>query len=510
MRFLQIPSVVLVFALINNVCAATAFVRSLPAEAFLNSDELLENSLSGKSPAQAMIGRGYDSLLGDPKHISCVELNRGVADLPSNPTVQHTSQSFTHITDETSLAESTGLTASAAYNWGGNKADARASYFYSSKMTAYKSYALQTVNVSYDLPEDYGQEDFHLTDIAKKILAIPGGDAIFRYACGDRFVIGFQYGGLFSASISAEAKTNQEQHDLDVAIQASQQTGSESVDLKNTYESLERSSNLQIDVMRDGTEEQLPKLDLASLSDYATQYPAKIAALKQKPILGVDTADYLPILIREAHKQLGPTPAWATEISNQFNYLLRLTKYMGDLTYIRDHRDEFVPFDERLLETRLSDSNAAIQAVTAWALECIRTRGASCQDLSNKNLMLSKYSPLRAEKWVSLDPRSDQIQPIGESLFQPMTVEVRGYWYYGKWVADHAAATTSTELHITDRSTNQERVISSVPTLNVPQNQRISFRFADQPGNYGDNSTDTNDPARARLGGALDDFFAGK
>jgi hypothetical protein len=68
--------------------------------------------------------------------------------------------------------------------------------------------------------------------------------------------------------------------------------------------------------------------------------------------------------------------------------------------------------------------------------------------------------------------------------------------------------TTSTKVQTKNENTTQ--LLDSAPTMHVPQGSQVNFLVVDQPNNYGDNTTGANDPAKARLGGSLDDFFAGR
>lgn len=458
-----------------------------------------------------LIARGYDSVLGEFKKAACVELLPGTPALGRPTAAPQATMNIERITDDQAFVASTEISAAAAYNWSGGKGDAASRYLLGNKFSTYRSYALQNVEVLYP-EQSYNQAQFRLSKFGKDLLKLPGGNAIFRFTCGDRFTVGLRYGGQFKAVISAQARTTEEQQQIENEINASSMQGGISASLRQRFESLQTTSSLQIDILRDGLEEIFPRMDLASLSEYSLKFPEKIGSAQQKPVRDLITADYVPLLLQAARNELPATPAWATLLSNQFVYLRGLAKYRADLIYIRDHKDQFVTFDERPLSSKIDQVNNAMDKLISWASECIRSRGAVCPDNKPMNIALPKYAPVRARSWVGLDPRLHVEQPIGETLPSfPMTLELRGRWFYGRGGYDIHPVTFSTELHLQNKANPADkRAITGLQYSHlIPENFMVTFRFADIPGNYGDNAVYQPDPAQARLGGALETFLAG-
>jgi len=459
-----------------------------------------------------LIGRGFDSVLGEFKKASCVEVLPGTPALGRPIAAPQTTMNIERITDDQTFVASTEISAAAAYNWSGGKGDAASKYLLGNKFSTYSSYALQNVEVLYP-EQSYNQAQFRLSKFGKDLLKVPGGNAIFRFTCGDRFTVGLRYGGQFKAVISAQARTTEEQQQVENEISASSVQGGMSASLRQRFESLQMTGSLRIDILRDGLEEIFPRMDINSLSEYSLKFPEKIGAAQEKPVRDLITVDYVPLLLQVAHGELPATPAWATLLSDQFVYLRGLAKYRADLVYIRDHKDQFVTFDERPLSSKLEQVNNAMDKLISWASECIRSRGAVCPDNKSTNIGIPKYAPVRARDWVkNLDPRSHVEQPIGETLPSfPMTLELRGRWFYGRGGNDIHPITFSTELHLQNKGNPADkRTITGLQYSHlIPENFMVSFRFADIPGNYGDNAVYQPDPAQARLGGALETFFTG-
>jgi hypothetical protein len=136
---------------------------------------------------QQLIARGYDSLLGDLKNVSCVKLEPGTKPLgPPAPAPKDVTQ-VVQVTDTNSYASATEINASSAFNWGTGKEESSVSYLYSNKISSYRAIALQETNISYP-DQDYKAEQFRLNKFGEKLLSI--NYEAFRYNCGDTFVVG--------------------------------------------------------------------------------------------------------------------------------------------------------------------------------------------------------------------------------------------------------------------------------------------------------------------------------
>ena len=150
----------------------------------------------------------------------------------------------------------------------------------------------------------------------------------------------------------------------------------------------------------------------------------------------------------------------------------------------------------------------------AWASECIRSRGAKCPDTTSTNFPIPKLAPVRARPWVTdLNPQLHVEQPIGETLPSfPMTLELKGKWFYGRGGYDIHPVTFSTELVLQNKANPADRrVITPLQYSHlIPPNFMVSFRFRDIPGNYSDNNVYPPDPAQARLGGSVENFLTGQ
>jgi hypothetical protein len=63
--------------------------------------------------------------------------------------------------------------------------------------------------------------------------------------------------------------------------------------------------------------------------------------------------DYLPILIRDLNGQAVSEAPWTKLVTGQFNCLQQLARQSGDLAYIRDHPDQFITYDARILQAKI-------------------------------------------------------------------------------------------------------------------------------------------------------------
>jgi len=468
--------------------------------------------LREQDPVEAqLIGRGFDTTLGQTKRVKCVERDpsKVLQPLSSTPDVKF---HLTKILDEVQYTTASELSASAAYNWGGGGADARAQYLSEGKLSNYYSYAMEEVDVVY--PEqslDYN--DFHLNKFARDLLKA-GGIALFRFACGDSFILGYHRGGKFSAMMSVSAITTKEQSNDKQSISAYEGSGKIDGEAKHYFERKQSENRLHIEVVRSALEEKLPNFKLEELFEYTLAYPEKISKVRIKPIRSVLTDTYTAMLLKDAHTAMGPTPEWAKILADYFVYLRTLERYKADLIYIRDNNQQFTKFDPLPLASRIDAVNTAIDTVVAWASECFRTTGKTCKGVEPAKIRLPVLSPARAEPWVegaNINPKVAAPQPIGETpATMDMVFEAKGYWRFGRQPNEFGPITFSTEVQIINKSNPSDvRRIPTQQSLMIPRNFNVNFHYIDFY--YPDNEIIPGEDmtAKVRLGGRVDPFIAG-
>jgi hypothetical protein len=297
-------------------------------------------------------------------------------------------------------------------------------------------------------------------------------------------------------------------------VAATQPQGQIKGDYKNFFTRKQDSNQLHIQMVRNSLSERLPNIDLNTMINYALDYPSKLSKQPVKPVRSILTASYSTLLLKEAAKELGPTPPWAKLLSEEFSYLRNLERYRSDLAYIRDYKSQFVSYDERPLATRIADVSKAIDDVIEWGVECYRTQGKNCEKSVPPRLGLSNLSPLRADPWLPkerLNPKISTWQPVGETLpGYDMVLETKGRWRFGHELYKVLPITQSTGLQLIDRSdVSRKQELKTQISQVIPSNRAVYFRFIDKPDSYGDNDYVYDDPATVRLGGKVDAFILG-
>lgn len=503
-------------AFTTNVFATTPQLKSffvktehayipIPQEAGLEANviKLLEDKIE-----EGTIGLGFDTVMGELKTAMCVELKSGTPHLDKPSPVPDVKFSINKIDDINSFVSATEFTASAAYKGGAGSADARSKYLFSNELTSYRSFAMHEVDVKYP-DQKHVYHNFKLSKFGKNIYK-KGGAALFRYYCGDAFVIGFNKGGIFSTMISVTSSTSQEQSEADLAVSASSPSGKIEGGQKEFFDKRHKSNQLKIEVIRKALEESIPDIsNIDGLISYALAYPEKLAKLPILPIRNIYTADYLLLLLEES-KEMGPTPDWIKTLGAEFEYLLDLTRYRANLVYIRDHKDQYVTFDEGPLAEQIKIVTNLMNSITDWAAECYRTIGKSCIGKKPPKISIPPLSPLRADAWItSLHPRISVPQPIGESpKNHDMKLEAKGHWYnHGFDVKDLKPITFSTRIKIVNKANGNEQFVNTQLSLPIPRNSALFFEFLDSE--HKDNNRYESDPASIRLGSQIDPYILG-
>lgn len=466
--------------------------------------------VDGYSTLEAnLIGKGYDSVFSELKHAACVELKKTEAPLGIPKVDPSVKGEFLHIKDDYDFSSKSEIGVAASYNWGGGNGDAASKYIFENKFSSFQSYAMQTVEVAY--PEQaYDLSKFRISKFGRDILKSAGGVDLFRYVCGDRFIIGLERGGSFRAIIRASSSTTEEQRDLEQSLAASSGGASMNATMKQRFESLRANSRLHIEVLRNGLDDSLPALDLNELASYTLAFPKKLTERgDQIPVRRFISADYATILLASKLPELGPTPEWGKRLGSQLTLLRKLATYRADLVYVRENKDQFVRFNEPELHTRITSVSTLMDDIIKWAHECVRSKGVTCPEVSAAALSVPSYAPMRAGPWRTVEPSVVAPQPIGESQAFPLILESKGSWKYGNSATAIHPITFSTRIEL--RSANNGS-ITHVPTelsVRVAPYTNVYFQFLDTSvKNYTDNAIYPPDLGQVRLGGDVDAYVS--
>nr|WP_129545744.1 hypothetical protein [Methylorubrum zatmanii] len=500
-EFRKFASCMAVVILSNSITVAFADSEAQPP-ASLSSAKMIADGAE-----RAVIGKAYDSIFSDIKNNICVELNSGVSPLGNPASTPSVDNTITQVNDSADFARKTNISTSAAFGWGSGSAEGSVSYMYSTRSSSYRSLSLLSSDVTYQ-PQVYDIKDFKLTTSAANLL-VKSYDG-FRLVCGDSFVVGFVRGGKFSAMISVDAETTEEQSLLSGSVAASSVNGNMSSDFQQLLQSKKNSGKLQISVIRDALDEPLPEFNIDSLVDYSRSYVTKVSGLSVKPVKTIKIGDYLPLIIDAAINPTGvPNVTWSQSLSGEFRYLLSLLKYKNDLDYIQQHPAQFVSFDQSLVARQVAIVNVTIDTMKAWAIQCLVSNGSNCPNPSQLHIPVPGYTPLRAGAWTVLNPAVPTPQMLGSTSAE-MIVEGKGIWQFGNAPSALLPVTGSTVMIFVNKSDmNDRRRVEGVSTATVPAGFDAYFQFIDLPNSYGDNHIYAPDPASLRIGGKLDRFING-
>ena len=219
-------------------------------------------------------------------------------------------------------------------------------------------------------------------------------------------------------------------------------------------------------------------------------------------------SDYLPLIVSAGISQEAITiPPWLTLLNDNLQYLLDLNRYDSDLTYINKVPGQFIPINDEAVSTRLMIGKKEVIKIQSWGVNCLLTQGNTCPDNRAAFMLLPGYVAPRATAWVRFDPRTPSLQSIGTTT-APMKLELAGKWHCSgnpKCVFD--VTESANVIYRSAANPGFQQVLKPASIMNVPNGYQTYYQTLDSY--YPDNYNDVDNPARARLGMALDDFVEG-
>ena len=319
------------------------------------------------SGTPALLGSGFDSVtstvMGD-----CVDANVPTATiLPKDMDAsgQGVVYKASGITSIAQLRRALNVSASASFSYGIYSGGGDFNLFQNDSVNSFSSYMFLSVGV-----ENQRQVLTQKNLKVNRAEVLRNSPENFRKGCGDQFVSGISTGGLLTAVVKFEARSEAHQQAISAAVNgAIGGFGSASGSLDSKFESLESMASYSIVLVRKGDNERIPSLK--SLARYASSFPKKVAATGGHPWVftaltsSYDTVDNLPT-------DSSPYVYAAQEIFLEGLATLRdvAVQKRNDLLYVYANPDQFEAQDRSTLQANVDKVNKHIDAVMTLANAC--------------------------------------------------------------------------------------------------------------------------------------------
>ena len=177
--------------------------------------------------------------------------------LSGRPSAPHSDTDIEELSTNDSFSRQLDLSVSAAFNVGQYSGDGTVTYHRDSKINSYNNVISIKTFVVYR-PQRHGANEFVLSAIGRTFLHL--GYDVFRYNCGDRFVIGFRRGATFLATLTTANSSDQKRERITEQARVSSRSASAKNDFLNDIVSRSDKSTVSYKVVRDGTTDDLPNL----------------------------------------------------------------------------------------------------------------------------------------------------------------------------------------------------------------------------------------------------------
>jgi len=460
-----------------------------------------EEDYSGKIDGLTL-GSGWDSQLSQKK-ASCVRI-KASAVLPIKSSTPSQEVSMTKVTSFDELTEKFTSSVSAAYDNIQNKGDGGIVSFANGDYSTYKTYARLSNVITYLPSRELSINDFELTEEAESFLDSDSGLAIFDAICGDKFIVSLHEGGKFEATLEISDSSTEEQERTKTNLSASSTNGSFSSQDITELKRLQSSMNLKLQLNSSPAIPKLPNtIDIESVVNEWENYLAVVQNSKQKKIVSFEAQDYKPLILKyysESDLVLASIPKWVSLTKENLNYLLSLSRFKGDLIYMRDNPEQFVYHDNHQLEKAITNISKSIREISLWGYDCIRTRGVDCQD----NIVVKDIppSPLRGNEGKEIDPMTNKYQEVGVSSNSDNILEITGVIGIAK---DHeryysALYEDITFVKFTSLISGVSSEHKALGRLDVPPNTNVFYKFNDHQLKNNSKHPNKNKRGRFRLG----------
>lgn len=368
---------------------------------------------SSASSSQNLLGRGYNGLSGELRGICAT--GRVISAGNEGKRIDY---SLHLASSAEEFRRNVNMSAGASFGLGTWSTDAAVSYFQSAARSRYVDNLIVRVTVS---GPTLSFEPAGLTDAAAKFLRDQNS---FYRVCGNRYVRSLSMGGEFIATIKIETTSETERSELQSTLSViAKGYGSASASYQEAMSRLNRFTQKDVKILRNGTNDQVPNLEIDALIKYSQEFPTRITATTGVPV-GIEFADYQTINpIVETYRA---QEILVEAMSNRFGELFETT---GDLQYYarnKQVRTFYPPLSEEEIQKSLTALSAAsIQAKLAFAA-CVDKPKSSCELAAFPS---SDIDGPRLAQQVALDPKTGADQPIGSAgRNETKRIVVLGNW----------------------------------------------------------------------------------
>ncbi|TRC97344.1 hypothetical protein FJV76_27320 [Mesorhizobium sp. WSM4303] len=355
------------------------------------------NSLTGEIRGKCTLGK----MLGDDSESFKTEYN------------------ITWVRSAEDYKKAVGLSAAASFGFGIWKADAASKYYRTVNRTKNSDYLVVSTKVE---GPTFILGDPRLTDEARTYLSKADKTA-FKNKCGNYYLYGVRTGGDFIATFSFESASETERAELQAKLKVvARGYGNGSAEFSQALETITKTSKLQVQIIRNGTSENVPEDDMEALVKYAKDFPTKINR---------DTA--LPIeFIRRDYQTIDPLADSYSDAEAQVerlsNYLGEASAAIADLDYAKGHLDTVYPIVD-------AEGLAATESAISSYIDQLQNTARICAAAPETcaNLVKNTEGPLfvipRRAQMVPINPKDGAEQFIGlAGSGQSKTLVILGQW----------------------------------------------------------------------------------
>jgi hypothetical protein len=310
------------------------------------------------------------------------------------------------------------MSAAASFGLGTWSTDASVAYFQSSARSNHVDHLVVRVVVTGPM---LTFDDPKLTSDAKQRVK---NSRDFYRLCGNRYVKSLSIGGEFSAVIDIETNSESERSDLRSTLSVvAKGYGSASAEYAEAVRKISSSYQKNVKILRNGTGEAIPNLDIETIIKYSLDFPTKISALTGVPV-GLEYADYRTV--DPAIEIFSAQEIVVEGMSDKFGDLFEL---LGDLDFYDRHRalGSFYPplSDEALQTARNAVGLAAINAKLAFNA-CVEDPQINCKLSLFPDVKIDAPKPAQQ---TTLQANTGVYQPVGTAgSGEEKTIIIIGSW----------------------------------------------------------------------------------
>lgn len=309
------------------------------------------------------LGRGYDTVAGTVKG-DCVA--RTEPEVPGDSNAVRTRFSISRAESYSSLARSTGLSASASFAGGTFSASGKASFLQSISINDYSLYVLAQVQVDNATKVMLDPE---LTVKAFDYLRDNGPEAFYR-RCGDSFISGYTTGGELFSIIEIKTNSQEEKNQRSAELGGSFGVFSASGEFSEAIKKISQESNVNVFVYRTGAAA-VVKVTPEEMISEAVEFPTKVSGTSAY-IYKATVTPYTNVPLPPDKEPIDILNA--QEVTEKLSeYRLQAYQNLANLEYVVANPIEFVEPDIVSLSNSAAEVRQDINEIVKAARICTRS-----------------------------------------------------------------------------------------------------------------------------------------